>query len=182
MALLRCNTAWKPTDVAGCKLWLKADAGITKDGSDYVSAWADQSGNGNDASQGTGTNQPLWVDTQLNGKPVIRFDGINDYLKSVLNASITQPMTVFIIYTEQVGTLQMQLSSNYVSSVRLYLATFTTGVYLLINPSGIDYIRTAPPYTILNTLICNGASSYIYENGVQKKLVQLVRLLFQKLI
>jgi hypothetical protein len=62
-----------PTDIAGCQLWLKADAGITKDGSNYVSAWLDQSGNNNHAVQATGSAQPLWVDNQLNGKPSLCF-------------------------------------------------------------------------------------------------------------
>ena len=34
----------------GMALWLKADAGVTKDGNNKVSVWTDQSGNGNDAT------------------------------------------------------------------------------------------------------------------------------------
>lgn len=60
---------------SGMKLWLKADAGVTKDGSNVVSTWADQSGLGNDVSQTTASNCPLWVDSTLNSKPVIRFVG-----------------------------------------------------------------------------------------------------------
>lgn len=74
------SASWQPTDIAGCQLWLKADAGITKDGSDYVSAWADQSGNGNDAVQATGGAQPLWVDAQLGGNAVVDFNGISNFL------------------------------------------------------------------------------------------------------
>jgi hypothetical protein len=69
-----------PTDIAGCQLWLKADAGITKDGSNYVSQWADQSGNNNHAVQATGSAQPLWADGLLNGKPVINFNGTSNFL------------------------------------------------------------------------------------------------------
>ncbi|MCC7260144.1 MAG: hypothetical protein IT567_03850 [Alphaproteobacteria bacterium] len=69
-----------PPDINGLKLWLKADAGITKDGSNKVSAWAGQSGTLNPASQGTATKQPLWVSGGLNGYPVIRFDGVDDYM------------------------------------------------------------------------------------------------------
>ncbi|MHB9024121.1 MAG: fibronectin type III domain-containing protein [Armatimonadota bacterium] len=60
---------------AELKLWLKADAGVTKDGSNYVTAWADQSGQGNDATNGGSTERPLYVGSALNGYPVIRFDG-----------------------------------------------------------------------------------------------------------
>ena len=37
--------------ISGLELWFKADAGVTTSGSD-VTAWADQSGNGNNVSQG----------------------------------------------------------------------------------------------------------------------------------
>jgi len=54
--------------------WVKADAGVTKDGSNYVTAWADQSPDSQPSAGPDGT-QPLWVANALNGKPVIRFDG-----------------------------------------------------------------------------------------------------------
>lgn len=53
-------------------LWLKADAGITTVGGN-VSAWADQSGNGNNATQGTAANRPAYVTNDLNGNPVLDF-------------------------------------------------------------------------------------------------------------
>jgi hypothetical protein len=56
-------------------LWLKADAGVTADGSGFVSQWNDQSGSGNHAVQTQAVNQPLLVAGAMNGKPVLRFDG-----------------------------------------------------------------------------------------------------------
>ena len=53
--------------------WWKADAGVTKDGSDKVSQWADQSGNGYDFTQATGARQPTWEASVQNGLPGIRF-------------------------------------------------------------------------------------------------------------
>ena len=35
---------------SGLTVWLKSDIGITKDGSNYVSQWNDQSGNGKDSA------------------------------------------------------------------------------------------------------------------------------------
>ena len=52
--------------------------GITKDGANNISSVADQSGQGNDGTQGTAGRQPLWVDSQLSGYPIIRFDKSND--------------------------------------------------------------------------------------------------------
>jgi hypothetical protein len=64
---------FSPADISGLSLWLKADAGVTLSGSD-VTAWADQSGNGNNASSEEGT-RPTLVSNTLNSKPVLRFDG-----------------------------------------------------------------------------------------------------------
>ena len=65
---------------ANLRLHYRSDLGVTKDGGDLVSNWADQSGNGDDLVQATGTNQPLWVDTAMNGYPVIRADGVDNWL------------------------------------------------------------------------------------------------------
>lgn len=73
------GSAWVPTDIGGCVLWLRSDLGVTKDGSSLVSLWADQSGNGNDAAQATAIRRPIWTANQLNGQPGIMFDGLNDY-------------------------------------------------------------------------------------------------------
>ena len=63
---------FSPLDISGCVLWLKSDTGVTKDGLNRVSLWEDQSGNNNDASQGTDGNKPIWVDNQINAFPVLR--------------------------------------------------------------------------------------------------------------
>ena len=57
------------TDAA---VWLKADAGVTLNGSN-VSAWADQSTHGNDATQANSANQPLFSASvaELNGQPAV---------------------------------------------------------------------------------------------------------------
>ena len=65
---------FSPTDLSGLSLWLKADAGVTLSGSN-VTAWADQSGNGNNASANSG-QEPTFVSSFSNGKPAIEFDGL----------------------------------------------------------------------------------------------------------
>lgn len=54
-------------------LWLKADVGVTYDGSDLVTLWEDQSGNGNDVTPYDTGYEPLWVDNSINSLPTIRF-------------------------------------------------------------------------------------------------------------
>jgi prepilin-type N-terminal cleavage/methylation domain-containing protein len=97
-----------PTGTVACylpplsnlKLWLKADAGVIKDGSNLVSSWADQSGNGNNAAA-TGSARPLFVSGQVNLRPVIRFDGTDDFMSLTEIADIR---TVFLVIKHKTGT------------------------------------------------------------------------------
>jgi hypothetical protein len=65
---------------AGLKLWLKADAGVTVSADGSVTAWEDQSSNANHAGQLDEALAPKLVPNALNGKPVLRFDGADDFL------------------------------------------------------------------------------------------------------
>lgn len=91
-----------PDKVSGLKLWLKADAGITKDGSNLVSAWADQSGQGNNFSQSTGGAKPLYTASAQNGLPAIVFDGSSDYMTSA--AFTLGPWTCFAVCSNNWAT------------------------------------------------------------------------------
>ncbi|MEL6535918.1 MAG: Calx-beta domain-containing protein, partial [Bacteroidota bacterium] len=72
-------------------LWLKADDLTQVDGTG-VSSWPDASGNTNDADQATAGNQPTFETAEINGQPVIRFDGNNDYLR---NAAVSYNARTF---------------------------------------------------------------------------------------
>ena len=68
-----------PTDIAGLQLWLRADD-IAQSDNTAVSAWADQSGSGNNAAQATGGLQPTYQTSEVNGHSVVRFDGTDDVM------------------------------------------------------------------------------------------------------
>lgn len=72
----------------GLQLWLKADSGITKHATGLVTAWADQSGQGNNALQADTTMAPVFSETGLGGKPALHFDGDDDYLNVTSSPSI----------------------------------------------------------------------------------------------
>ena len=93
----------KNTDIptAGLQLWLRADAGVTLNGT-TVSGWADQSGNGNDAIQANASRQPLLVAGALNGRPVLRFDGANDRL-GLTGATPMSQISLFIVQKADAG-------------------------------------------------------------------------------
>lgn len=93
--------SFSPDDISDLKLWLDASdaATITKDGGNLVSQWDDKSGEGNDVSQGTPSQQPLWVDAVQNGLPIIRFDAVNDFLNraTYVGGALAQPNTIFVV-------------------------------------------------------------------------------------
>lgn len=72
----QASAPFSPIDIAGISLWLKADAGVTLSGAN-VTAWADQSGNGNNFTGTAG-----FLANTLNGKPVINFNGTDTVLTS----------------------------------------------------------------------------------------------------
>ena len=76
------------TATNGLQLWLKADAGVTKDASGAVTAWADQSGKGNNAVQPDVTMAPLFSATGFAGQPSLHFDGTDDFLNVASSPSI----------------------------------------------------------------------------------------------
>jgi hypothetical protein len=83
------------------QLWLRSDDGVdTLNGT--VSNWHDQSGNGNDAIQSMAYRQPLLVNNELNGKPVLRFDGWDDKLGFTGTTPMSQ-FTLFIVVKNYSG-------------------------------------------------------------------------------
>lgn len=64
------GSQFKPTDIAGLKIWLKADAGVTLVGG-QVDVWADQSGNGYNYSAPSAIQRPDWGASRINEQPAI---------------------------------------------------------------------------------------------------------------
>src|SRR5687768_9781784 len=59
--------------ISGCTLWLEAD--------DYsLGTWLDKSGFGYHCTQPSGGAMPTLLQNRINGRPAVRFDGINDFL------------------------------------------------------------------------------------------------------
>ena len=89
----------------GLQLRLRADAGVTTNGSGGVTQWADQSHNPNLAGQANFAEQtnnaapPTLVADALNGEPVLHFDGASNIL-AVANSDaveITNDMSSFFV-------------------------------------------------------------------------------------
>jgi hypothetical protein len=85
-----------PVPAQGLELWLRADSGVRQSGQ-AVTAWTDQSGKGHDASQATSANSPLLVANVVQGKPVVRFNGSNQFLRFNLPVNGLSQMTIVLV-------------------------------------------------------------------------------------
>lgn len=93
-----------PGELAGLRLWLRADAVATNDaaqvriadGNIFVRHWLDQSSEANDAAQEGSASQPVWIASGANGKPSLRFDGGGDVL-TLARPSATNSFTVLAV-------------------------------------------------------------------------------------
>lgn len=81
--------------VADLQLWLRADSGLVLNGLN-VSRWKDVSGNGNDALQRDTARQPFLLGNAVNGRPALRFDGVNDRLGFTGTTRMSQ-FSIFIV-------------------------------------------------------------------------------------
>lgn len=114
--------AFSPSDVAGFLLWLNAALDTWQDAAmtiraifdeDVVGGWTDQSGNGNHATQATTANKSLLKLSIVHARPVIRFDGTDDWLNLVNSIFTLGNATSFLVAkSTPAATNQMSLSAK----------------------------------------------------------------------
>jgi len=148
-------------NITGLKLWLKADAGITKDGSGLVSSWADQSGNNYNATQGSDSLKPQWVDNQINGEPVLRFDGNNDLLSlgDVLDLH-TRGYSMSVVYKKTGSNLSVVAGKTELTGVQEYELLSLGGNNVSM------YLSGDPPSSLGNDF---NQSDYVMVSAVQDR-------------
>jgi prepilin-type N-terminal cleavage/methylation domain-containing protein len=87
-------TAFSPADVAGLKIWLKADALVGLNDGDSVTTWTDSSSDNRDATCGS---CPIYKTNILNTEPVVRFDGSSNVMNFT---DISDTRTVFVVFND----------------------------------------------------------------------------------
>ena len=166
-----------PNEIANLEIWLDANdistlwqdsaktTPVTAD-SDVVGAWEDKSGNGNDLTQVTTANKPLYKTGQANGKAVIRGDGTDDYLSvSGLAADATRTFIVVAKAEAPSGGSQRAFGLN--SNASLFMvAASTEWRYFANEASGVvDLNEDYTTYKAL-TLRYTATSNLDYESNV----------------
>lgn len=125
------------------KLWLRGDLGVTQSGGN-VSAWADQSAQGNILAQASGGLQPTYVASAVGGKPGI-LGASGKYLASTVEPiAQNAARTIFLVLSPCSNT------SNYPYSCRGtqgYSITFGTNLTFIEtnNTSTNSTVTGSPP-------------------------------------
>jgi hypothetical protein len=170
------SSFFNPSEILGCQLWLRGDLGITFNGS-AVSGWADQSGNGNNASQGTPAQQPQYSATAMNGFPAIHSDGAAGYMSTssfTLGSDATLIVATQASSTTQ-GNAHRLLETGYDTAYFLGGgATTPTTIYkLIVNnsvaPYGLAEGGTIATSNQIVTGVYNSSTTFgtLYVNGAQ---------------
>lgn len=85
-----------PTSIAGLAAWYDASQIPSLADGDPVASWADLSGNSRTLSQGTSAARPTYKTAIQNGRAIVRFDGVDDFMQSGV-FTLAQPINVFIV-------------------------------------------------------------------------------------
>ena len=139
-------------------------------GDGFVSTWYDQSGAGNDVTQGSASAQPKIVSSGSvileNGKAAIEFDGSNDFFDAT-SVTTGNPKSIFIsskfssvtaserVIFDSITTNQAILYKASNNSIALGFGTFTFTSY------------TATTDYVLYSIMHNGTNSNAYINSGQ---------------
>lgn len=151
-----------PPDQSNLKVWLKGDAGITLNGSD-VSAWADQSGNGNDAAQADTAKQPAYVSNALNGIPGVQSDGVDELLMSG-EFTLNQPFTIYTILNVTAWTSADRIIADAADTNGVLQFGTTPDILLYAKETSLsDSGLTLSNWHVLTTIF-NSTSSVIQIN------------------
>ena len=138
--------------------WFDKTENITKDGSNFVSAWGDKSGNGNDLLQAAGTNQPLW---SADG---VLFDGIDNFMKCAA-FTLVQPTMIYLVVKQITWALNDRIFDGEAgNSGVLYQTATTPGLKAFAGTNS-----TQNDNLVVNTfgiirILFNGASSKLIVN------------------
>ncbi|MCB0355846.1 MAG: hypothetical protein KDD40_02505 [Bdellovibrionales bacterium] len=160
-------------------LWLKASEMGLSDG-DPVTSWADLTSYGHNFSQGTSSNKPQYLANILNSKPVVRFDGTDDFLdSSYLPPTGTSARSVTFVITnlhrKNNSTLFIWGTDNFFggmygfNSYAPHTKSRYSGTFLM--DQHLNQLHLSSPYvpettkSYIITMLYTGSVAKMYVNG-----------------
>ncbi len=162
-----------PQRSANLMMWLRSDVGVTTS-SGAVTNWADQSGNGYNATQTSGSARPTLTTNAVNGLPAITFNGSSHFLNLPAGfKDLSQGLSFYIVYKP--GTTAnypidignggaSNDQSIYGSANFIYYYSYGTS-YALVTSNSSGY--TPNVYQVLEVVHNGTNNATIYKNGTQ---------------
>ena len=157
MTIIGRDGGFIPKQINGCALWLRADLGVTLVNS-AVTAWADQSGQGNNVVAG---NAPSYIaqDPGYNGKPTLSFVGASSQSLAGTFKTVPQPFTEYLVCESSSGA-GVQVPLGCTNSCEI----LWSGTVWEIADSGAVPSTNANRAIQCHAGVFNGASSKYYIN------------------
>jgi hypothetical protein len=152
---------------------LEAGKGVVTDGSGNVVSWADQSGQGHDASQGNSASRPTFVSNGLNGGPSLRFDGTGSFLDVAGQVISSQQFTIMALVTDSGSTSgYREIFSNWSAT------SFTQSVFLGLTGQSPTQVRftddfdsvgsvSSPTDPFVLTGVSSASDAIVYQDALQ---------------
>lgn len=151
--------------LANLVLWLKADAITGLNDGDPITTWLDSSGAGNNASQATAANKPIYKTGIINGRPVARFDAVNDGMVTANAAFSVNPISVFVVYAGNSNVASRRAVQGDVPAQDWLIGPYTNS-YQVFNGVFITDGAVSAGVFKLSTYIHTGAAASFWLNGV----------------
>ena len=163
-----------PLDISGCVGWWDASDASTlfqsSNGTtavtsldDPVGYWGDLSGSGNNLTQATSSKRPLYKPGTLNGKPVLDFDGSDDFLSAVF--ALSQPVTIVCVARAENPASTDTLFDGGSPGNTMRLFTTNGGNLALFGGAQITSPALDPSEWGALSAVFNGASSSLSKDG-----------------
>lgn len=163
-----------PTD--GLVLWLTSEAGLCQDveaarkaaaDGDPVALWRDQSGRGHDVRQTEDSQRPTLRLAVQNGRPVLRFDGVDDFLMSSRWDRPIERPTVFLTWALPAQQGQRYLFDSGAGDVVQFNRHTINGQRMTSACAGTN-VRAAEPDPLsfrVSTVVYDGDRTRVFRDG-----------------
>ncbi len=157
-----------PEDISNLYFWIAGDS--VNETVSYVDTVFDLSGNDLHAAQSNNNFKPVVsYDSSFFYYPVLSFDGSNDFLYTAFDDTISQPNTVFVLWSTAEDDSGISLACDGSTSTGRRYIGWSDNDIIINGGASLSYSKELPVIPIVTTAIFNADTSKIFENSVLKK-------------
>jgi hypothetical protein len=158
------GATFNPLSIPNLALWLDAaDTSTITHTSNSVSQWNDKSGNGNNATQGTGANQPVTNTRTINGRNVLDFNVAEPRMNLPVALTGDKNTTCFYVFQVDVSKTHRLMNGTNAGGTRVLMQQ-TAFQYQYMNRN--DFTATS---AISATFDTNAHIGIARRDGVNKR-------------